>query len=191
MKWRGPPGFRLCSDSLQKVEQTERRDNARIMRVLVTEPGGKLCIWSSPWQTSSRVTTRVNHKANAHIRSYVWAAALKPSASWPPIVQAFHSRHRARAITHSSKRLRNRKDSCLSHWSSQCPNIVTDCVTVRDSMPCDCSSLPCRDDGWSSPRETHPVVNIKPSECEQRWCLDPPGGAKMSKLQTSAHPWTE
>ena len=48
MKWqgpgageRGPPGFRLCSDSLQKVEQTERRDNTGIMRILITEPGGE------------------------------------------------------------------------------------------------------------------------------------------------------
>ena len=44
MKWLGPgpgsggpPGFRLCSDSLQKVEQTERR----IMRILITEQVGK------------------------------------------------------------------------------------------------------------------------------------------------------
>lgn len=37
----GPPGFRLCSDSLQKVEQTERRDNVGIMRILITEPGGE------------------------------------------------------------------------------------------------------------------------------------------------------
>lgn len=38
---RGPPGFRLFSNSLQNVEQTEVRDNAGIMRILITEPGGE------------------------------------------------------------------------------------------------------------------------------------------------------
>lgn len=38
---RRPPGFRLFSDSLQKVEQTELRDNVGIMRILITEPGGE------------------------------------------------------------------------------------------------------------------------------------------------------
>lgn len=113
---RGPPGFRLCSDSLQKVEQTERRDNAGIMRILITEPGGETERFVIAVTDISRVTTRVDQKTSARVRHYVWAAALEPTASRAPIVQAFHRGHRARAITHSSKRLCNRKYSWPSHF---------------------------------------------------------------------------
>lgn len=78
------------------------------MRLLITEPGGELCVLSLLSQMSTRVTARVRQKTGARVRHYVWAAALKPAADWSPIVQAFNRGHGAGAITLSSKRLNNR-----------------------------------------------------------------------------------
>lgn len=111
--------------------------------------GGEVCVLSSLWQTWSRVATGVGRQTNARRCHYVWAAASEPPAFWPLIVQAFHRQHRATAITHSSKRACNRKDSCPSHilFEALCLSKASGLGdAVRGLMSCGRSSLPCRDD---------------------------------------------
>lgn len=97
----GPSGFRLCSGCLQKVEQTQRRDNVGIMRIFITEPCVCFVIAVTeigPGHDSCRALTCV----------IVCGLQPSPGAAQPHIVP--------RAITHSSKRQCNRKDSCPSHF---------------------------------------------------------------------------